>query len=443
MSEIPEKILNKIKARSRAQAEVYYLHSKRARIFYEKDELKTLHEDIKEGVGIRVIDSGRIGFASSNVLEDRVLDQSIDEALTIAHKSKANPGNVLPLPQTYSEVKGLYSKAFESYNLPHLLEKARFFFEMAKGFDPRIKVDSASLELRINRTEVANTNGLRGSKEKTILSFVIMGMAVDGDDISSFDYKFGLTNNEDNLDALLEHTAKEFAKTIVESLGAKTVTSFKGLALLSPQVVHSLIVEPLTQLVSGENILEKRSPFKDKLGEKIAVNGLTIYDAPLTNDSPYADPFDREGVATRYVSIIKDGVLKGFIHNSYTATLLGTEPTGNAAGSFSNLPGIGFHNVHIEGFHDLEEIVNNIDKGIYINRFSGNANSVNGLFSGTVKGGWYYEKGRKVHSITDTMMTGNVFELLKSIVAISRETQQTPVGELPYILVDGISFTGK
>ena len=53
-----------------------------------------------------------------------------------------------------------------------------------------------------------------------------------------------------------------------------------------------------------------------------------------------------------------------------------------------------------------------MDKGIMINRFSGNVNPVNGDFSGVVKGGQYIRNGNIEYAVKEVMVAGNVFDAL-------------------------------
>ncbi len=100
--------------------------------------------------------------------------------------------------------------------------------------------------------------------------------------------------------------------------------------------------------------------------------------------------FDREGIPHRYNIIIEKGILKKFIYNTYTANKENTESTGNAGGSPNTPPMVSTTNIVIKsGKSKLENLMSEMDKGIMINRFSGNVNPVNGDFSGVVKGGQY------------------------------------------------------
>jgi PmbA protein len=82
-------------------------------------------------------------------------------------------------------------------------------------------------------------------------------------------------------------------------------------------------------------------------------------------------------------------------------------------------------------------------KGLLVNRFSGNVDSVSGDFSGVVKGGHYIEAGKTVCPVKEVMISGNIYELLKQVVDVSREYVDVGGSRMPYIQIEGCSITGK
>ncbi len=443
MKDIIIKVFNKIKEKGNYDVEVFSRSRKRVRIFFEKNELKTLHEDEVEGIGIRVIKDGKLGFASTNVMNDESIERIVNDAAITSEIGTKDIGNVLTSPLDYSEIKGLFSEEMASYHLPEIMNLARTFFRAAKDYDERISLDSANVELTVTEDEIGNTLGLNAKKKKTMLSYLLFGMAIDGDDISSFDYRFGVSTNLESIEEKLNSTATKFAFSVINALGAHPCKSFNGLALLSPQVVAALFGQSLSMLLNGEHVLRKRSPFYNKLNETVGNEKLTVVDNPLVDNSPYSKTFDREGTPTRKLALIENGVLKNFINNNYSARHLKCESTGHASGDFSELPLIELNNIEIPGQKTLKEITKTVTQGVFINRFSGNANPINGIVSGTVKGGWFIKNGQREHPLTGVMMGTKVFDLFNNVVAVSKETEQTFIGELPYILVDKVSFTGE
>jgi PmbA protein len=169
---------------------------------------------------------------------------------------------------------------------------------------------------------------------------------------------------------------------------------------------------------------------------------LTLEDDATDINSLGASSFDREGVPHRRNIIIENGILTKFIYNTYTANKDNMESSGNAGGSPKVPPMVSATNIIIKpGKPKLENLISGINRGIIVNRFSGNVNPANGDFSGVVKGGHYIKNGNNEYPVKEVMVAGNIFDALYDLVGISKERKVLADSILPYMLFDNISFT--
>ena len=95
------------------------------------------------------------------------------------------------------------------------------------------------------------------------------------------------------------------------------------------------------------------------------------------------------------------------------------------------------------GEQSLEEIVGGIEKGLLVGGFSGGQPGTNGEFSGVAKNSFLIENGRVTRAVTETMINGNLGDMLRHVRGISRERDVQGVFTLPYLAVDGIVISGK
>ena len=95
------------------------------------------------------------------------------------------------------------------------------------------------------------------------------------------------------------------------------------------------------------------------------------------------------------------------------------------------------------GEQSLEEIVGGIEKGLLVGGFSGGQPGTNGEFSGVAKNSFLIENGRVTRAVTETMINGNLGDMLRHVRGISRERDVQGVFTLPYLAVDGILISGK
>jgi PmbA protein len=212
--------------------------------------------------------------------------------------------------------------------------------------------------------------------------------------------------------------------------------------LLTPSAVTELILDVIGYSINSQTVQKEASKFKGQLGKTVSSDLLTLIDDATNVNGLGASSFDREGMPHKCNLIIEKGILKKFLYNTYTANKDDTESTSNAGGSPKSPPIVSATNVIIKaGKSRAENLISEMDKGIIINRFSGNVNPVNGDFSGVVKGGQYIKKGNIEYAVKEVMVAGNVFDALNDLNGISKEQKILSDSILPYMRFENVSFT--
>jgi PmbA protein len=172
-------------------------------------------------------------------------------------------------------------------------------------------------------------------------------------------------------------TAAEAVERATRLLGATKPASSKRTILLEPRLA-SMLLGIVSGMLCGDAVVKGRSPFADRVGEQVAATGLTLVDDPTRTESLAADRFDGEGLACRRNPLIADGVLQGFLHDSYTARRSGTTSTGSAVRGTRSLPGVGAQLLVMEpGTRSFDELVASIDHGLFVTSFAGLHSGVN------------------------------------------------------------------
>ena len=131
--------------------------------------------------------------------------------------------------------------------------------------------------------------------------------------------------------------------------------------------------------------------------------------------------------------MIEDGVLKSFMLSLYVANKSG----------FARAKNSSFALVMKNGDTPYADMIKNIKKGIIVGRFSGGNPGTNGDFSGIAKNSFLIEDGEIKGAVSETMINGNLAELLQNVVAVSKETITDGNCVLPYVAVDKIVISGK
>jgi PmbA protein len=423
------------------EVEVYGRSTKEVESFLERSDIKLGKSHSHAIIGVRVFKGKSMGFTSLNELSADHIEKASRNAVKIAEMTPPDENNILPTTSSSNIHSGLYDKAAESFGASDSLEVALKMLETAKSYDPRVTIDSGAFNSSLFDNVIYTSNGIERSERISLFSWAIMGMATEGAEVSSFDYQVGTTHNVREIHATT--AAEAFSKNVVSSLGAKKIESFTGGIILAPQAFMELMLQTIISSLRSDNVQKGRSKFKDQLGEIVAADSLTIRDDGTNSSGPGASSFDREGVSTSPIVLIGEGVLKSLMFNAHTASKSGVQSTGHASGSPRSSPGVGPNNIIIDsGKPSKDEIISGIEKGVLVTRFSGNTSSVSGDFSGVVKGGFLIERGELKHPIKETLVAGNVFDLLRKISNLSKEREWVESALLPYLHVEGISIIG-
>ena len=188
------------------------------------------------------------------------------------------------------------------------------------------------------------------------------------------------------------------------------------------------------------------SVFKDKLNKRVASEKVSLYDNGTLNDALNSSKFDEEGVPTKETCLIKNGVLKTYLHNSSTAKKFDCETTGNA-GLIAPMP---WNLIFEKGDLSKEELFRNVKNGLYITNvwYTRFQNYDTGDFSTIPRDGIFLIKnGEIISSIKNIRISDNILNILKNIKAVGNELEQihwwevgTPVF-CPYVVAEGVNVT--
>lgn len=440
MLEIGEQGVKKGLELGAEEIELYITRGREFNVFLENNRLKLGKTQTRDGVGIRVFKNRQLGFASVNtLLKDKVFS-AIEDAVRLATVSPSDRCNRLPKPTTINWVSEIYDPASEDLTIDFALKNGEKLLTTALDFDKRITVDSGIFSVSISEYGVCNSLGISLTEKATSIEYMIMGMAIDGKEVSSFQYEFD--NTRRLKDVSVEKVSIDFAKKAINSLGASKIgKSFNGTVILEPKVV-SLLCSVIVFAVNANNVQKGMSRFAQRLDSQVTSSLLIIEDNGLLPGGIGSSSFDREGVPRKPVKIIEQGILNSFLYNTYTAEKENRESNGHASGGFRNVPGIGITNLLIKpGTKSKDELVREIKEGVYVTRLSGFPNPVSGDFSGVVKGGFLIEDGAIKKPLIETLITGNIFDMLNQVSGISSETQKVGNYLLPYLRIDDVSIT--
>jgi PmbA protein len=191
-------------------------------------------------------------------------------------------------------------------------------------------------------------------------------------------------------------------------------------------------------MLTGEVVLKKRSPFADRMGETIASPLLTLVDDATNALSLGADTHDSEGLATRPTSLIDNGVLAAFLHNSYTGRRSGSGTTASAVRGYSSTPTVGcLALVPSVGTKSLDDLVSDVGEGLLVQSVAGlhsGVNPVSGDFSVGAEG-IMIRSGSLAEPVREITIASTLQKMLLDIVAVGGDLEWLPGGDAGVSLV--------
>jgi PmbA protein len=216
--------------------------------------------------------------------------------------------------------------------------------------------------------------------------------------------------------------------------------------IFTPDGLASALISPLMAGFNGKMVLEGASPLGNKLGQHVFDNKFNLYDDATIAFRPGSRPFDDEGTASESLLLVEAGVPQNFFYDLKTAALAHKKSTGHG-GRGAGLPSPSPSSFIIkEGDTSPEDMLSDIEEGLYIEALMGatQGNVLGGDFSGNVLLGYKIEHGKITGRVKDTMVFGNVYDLLKNIAAVGSDSRWVS-GRLkvPSVYFPGISVTSK
>lgn len=223
-------------------------------------------------------------------------------------------------------------------------------------------------------------------------------------------------------------------KRAVEQIGSQTIKSGKRTMVVGPEVSSKLLT-PILQALGGYAIQQNNSFLNDSLSKKVFSYKMNLVDEPHRYAESGSRLFDSEGVATRNMDIIREGVIKTYFLNTYIANKLGEEATIEDATRAHLLPS--------EKGLTKEEILKRCHNGILVTNFNGgNFNGLTGDFSYGIEG-YEFKDGKITRPVNEMLITGNFIQLWSGLLYAGDDPILSMTKLIPTLAFEGVDFSGK
>lgn len=436
MYELARKALRLAEKAGAEEAEIYYAADHSTGVNFRKDSIEHTKEFFSEGIGIRAIVNGAIGFASTNLASQ--LQNAVEVAVAEARVRENDPDWVgLPSNGKYPTVSGIFDKKVESLELEECIEYALALIEGTKKV-PGTLPTSGGFTRAKGKQLILNTNGIEIEEESTAVSGFVDVITVNRQTSTAYD--FAVSRSLDIDFSALGQNAAELA---LKSNGGIKIEPQKTNVIFHPFAFSDIIEEALAPSLDADNVQKGRSGLINKVGEELAAPELNIYDDGLIEAGIETSASDDEGVPSQRTTLIEKGVLETYLYDSYTAGKAGVKSTGNSSRySYTSPPSVGLRNFIID--YPQTDVIADTHLGIFVNTVIGahTANSISGDFSVEARNAFTIKDGALDKPIKSLMISGNVFELLKQITGAGFDVRKVGGIITPSIRVSNMSVTG-
>lgn len=430
----------------KAQADTYLLQSESWTDEWSEGAPENRVVAHSQGLGLRLIYEGRLGFGYSNGFDKESLEKLLQQALDAAKNTAVDPLLEIPAPEQKSTTEvdlHLVDPALENpwdESRSHFLSGAQA--DVLKR-DPRFtKVLRATYREGRYETALVNSRGISVSSRGTSASYALACVAVqDGE--TQIGYGFQTKRYLADLNPAWV-TDKTVANTL-GLLGGKQVPSGRYDLVLDPFVAAEML-ELFAGVVQADQVLKGKSFLGNKVGQSVGAACLTLVDDGRLPKGLGSSLFDGEGVATQKTIVLEGGVLNGFLYDSYNAKKAGKRSTGNAGrGGYRSVPGPETTNFYLQpGSQSPETMVSKIHSGILVHGVMGlhTVDTISGDYSLGLMGE-RIEHGRTTHGVRRVTMAGNMLDLLKNVEAVGSDlTFSGSVGS-PTLWIRDVSVGGS
>jgi PmbA protein len=381
-----------------------------------------------QGISVRVIKDGRTGSSYAGTLDESAIAEVLAEARENAELGSYDEWAGLADPDGVPVVKQqLWDDVLVQFPTEKKIDIAKELERLATAGDPRVRIDDANYSDGYGETAFATTNGIRAADRANSCYASVSTLAEDnGETQTGWAYSVGRNPTEFDL----QKAGREAAERATRLLGAVKPQSKKTTVVLDPFVTAQFL-SIIGSTLNGESVVKGRSIFANRVGEDVAHPSFVLIDDPTDSRAYTAAELDGEGLATRRNVLIDKGVLRGFVHSSYSARRAGTQSTGNAIrSSVGGTPGVGCLALQIvPGTKSQEELIAAVSDGVLVQSVQGlhsGVNAVSGDFS-TGASGLMIRNGVTAEPVREFTIASTLQRMLLDIVEIGADIEWLPM----------------
>jgi len=416
------------------QAEVAITRQTGISVNSRMKEVESVEFNHDGALGITVYHKQRKGSASTSDLSAEAIANAVKAAMSIASFTSADPCSGLADAELMAfdapELELCFPRAYspdEAIALAVAAETA------ALAADKRIQQsDGGSFNSHYGIKVYGNSHGLVRSYASSRHS---LSCVTIGEQAGQMQRDYSYTVARDVADLWTpEQVGQDAVRRTLARLGARKIPTCEVPVIFNSDIASSLLGH-LVMAISGGNLYRQASFLLDSLGSQIFPKWFNVRELPHLAKGLASAPFDAEGVRTRELEVIKEGVLQSYLLTSYAARKLAMQPTGHAGG---------IHNWLVQSSTDagLQGLCRQMGTGLLVTELMGQGvNIVTGDYSRGAAGFWV-ENGELAYPVEEITIAGNLRTMFANLVAIGNDIDPRTSVKTDSILVAKMKVAG-
>src|SRR4051794_2996849 len=441
-------------------ADVYFEYLATSNISMDESIVKSATQGVSLGIGVRVISGERTGYAYS----DDLSPEKILKASRVAACIAAGPSHVETVPLQEGPRRNLYPviTAPTETAFADRVDLVKRADKSARAYDPRVFQVQATYADSLRHVMIATSDGVLNFDRQPMARMNVRALARQdgGPPQSGHSGGGGRVGLEFFLNEKTpEHFATEAARQAIVQLGAAETPAGEMTVVLGPGWPGILLHEAVGHGLEADFNRKGTSAFSNRIGQKVASELCTVVDDGTIGDRRGSLNVDDEGQPTRRNVLIENGILRGYLQDKLSSTLLGAESTGSGRReSYAHIPMPRMTNTFmVAGESEPEDIIRSVQKGLYCANFGGGQVDItSGNFVFSASESYLIEDGKLTRPVRNATLIGNGPEALKYVSMVGndlrldegigtcgKEGQSVPVGVgIPTIKIDRMTVGG-
>lgn len=458
MNEAMEYALRRCANLGVSQTEVFLTDDVDTNIVIEKKQVRIGQVKHDRGMGIRVLikksDGASTGFSFMTDFSRKTVTEAAKRAVATAKLKKADKDlKSFQEKARPGKSKDIFDRKIQRIDPSHLIEIGTSMLDEASG-DSRISTISGSVYSGFGEVAVLNSLGVSATYKSTAFGGHLYVVAESDSSVGVGWDAHSSTHYESEK---LITVARDAADIAIKQLNPKPLQSGVYDMVVEQHGLADLLMNTYVQQLRADLVQKNQSPLAEKIGSEVASEEVTFLDDPTLPRAQGSKPFDTEGCPTKPRPIVERGILRTFLHNSYTSNKEGVENTGNALryimfgtrSEYALEPITGPHNLFLKpGRGEKEDLIREVKNGVFVRGFIGahTSNVQSGDFSLALDCIFRIENGDLTYPVKQAMIGGNMPKILKQVRLVAGNSKEVIMGprmtlNSPTILVGAVTLS--